>query len=73
MVKLRSNSGSGLSVINIVFKDNMPLNITRQLVAEKIKVAQENIPKEYEQANLIAPTTGLGEIYQYTIVPKKGY
>ena len=73
LVELRSTSRSGLSVITIVFKDNMPLNITRQLVAEKIKVAQENIPKEYGQPDLIPPTTGLGEIYQYVIVPKKGF
>lgn len=73
LVELRSTSRSGLSVITIVFKDNMPLNITRQLVTEKIKVAQENIPKEYGQPDLIPPTTGLGEIYQYVIVPKKGF
>ena len=73
LVELRSTSRSGLSVITIVFKDNMPLNITRQLVAEKIKVAQENIPKEYGSPDLIPPTTGLGEIYQYVIVPKKGF
>ncbi|NNV57799.1 CusA/CzcA family heavy metal efflux RND transporter [Limnovirga soli] len=73
LVELRSTSRSGLSVITIVFKDNMPLNITRQLVAEKIKVAQENIPKEYGQPDLIPPTTGLGEIYQYVIAPKRGY
>ncbi len=41
LVELRSTSRSGLSVITIVFKDNMPINITRQLVTEKIKVAQE--------------------------------
>lgn len=73
LVELRSTSRSGLSVITIVFKDNIPMNITRQLVAEKIKVAQENIPKEYGSPDLIPPTTGLGEIYQYVIAPKKGY
>lgn len=73
LVELRSTSRSGLSVITIVFKDNIPLNITRQLVTEKIKVAQENIPKEYGSPDLIPPTTGLGEIYQYIIVPKKGF
>jgi cobalt-zinc-cadmium resistance protein CzcA len=73
LVELRSTSRSGLSVITIVFKDDMPVNITRQLVSEKIKIAQENIPKEYGQPDLIPPTTGLGEIYQYVLVPKKGF
>jgi cobalt-zinc-cadmium resistance protein CzcA len=73
MVELRSTSRSGLSVITIVFKDDMPNNITRQLVAEKLKIAQEEIPKEYGTPNIVPPTTGLGEIYQYIIIPKKGY
>lgn len=73
LVELRSISRSGLSVITIVFKDNMPNNITRQFVTEKIKIATEQIPKEYGSPELAPPTTGLGEIYQYVIVPKKGF
>lgn len=73
LTELRSTSRSGLSVITIVFKDNTPINIARQLVAEKIKIAQEKIPKEYGVPDMIPPTTGLGEIYQYVLVPKKGF
>ena len=73
LVELRSTSRSGLSVITIVFKDNMPINIIRQLVAEKIKIGAEQIPKEYGTPEIVPPTTGLGEIYQYVIVPQKGY
>lgn len=73
LVELRSTSRSGLSVITIVFKDDMPINITRQLVAEKVKNAEEQIPKEYGSPDIVPPTTGLGEIYQYVIVPKKGF
>ena len=73
LVELRSTSRSGLSVITIVFKDGMPGNITRQLVTEKLKIAEEQIPKQYGTPDIVPPTTGLGEIYQYVIVPKKGY
>ncbi len=73
MVELRSTSRSGLSVITIVFKDNVPVNIARQRVDEKIKAATENIPKEYGTPDLVPPTTGLGEIFQYVLVPQKGY
>jgi Cu/Ag efflux pump CusA len=45
LVELRSTSRSGLSVITIVFKDNMPINIIRQLVAEKIKIGTEMLFK----------------------------
>jgi cobalt-zinc-cadmium resistance protein CzcA len=73
MVELRSTSRSGLSVITIVFKDNVPVNIARQRVDEKIKMATDNIPKQYGMPELLPPTTGLGEIYQYVLVPEKGY
>jgi cobalt-zinc-cadmium resistance protein CzcA len=73
MVELRSTSRSGLSVITIVFKDNVPVNIARQRVDEKIKTATDNIPKQYGTPELLPPTTGLGEIFQYTLVPQKGY
>ncbi len=73
MVELRSTSRSGLSVITIVFKDNVPVNIARQRVDEKIKTAIENIPKQYGTPELLPPTTGLGEIFQYVLVPQKGF
>lgn len=73
MVELRSTSRSGLSVITIVFKDKVPVNIARQRVDEKIKTAADNIPKEYGIPELLPPTTGLGEIFQYVLVPQKGY
>ncbi len=73
MVELRSTSRSGLSVITIVFKDNVPVNIARQRVDEKIKTATDNIPKQYGTPALLPPTTGLGEIFQYVLVPQKGY
>jgi len=67
LVELRSISRSGLSVITIVFKDNVPLYIARQQVAERIKSAEEHIPSQYGLPEMVPPTTGLGEIYQYTL------
>ncbi len=73
VVELRSTSRSDLSIITIVFKDKVPGNIARQLVSERLKIAEEELPKQYGTPELIPPTTGLGEIYQYTISYKKGY
>jgi cobalt-zinc-cadmium resistance protein CzcA len=67
LVELRSTSRSGLSVITIVFRDNIPVNITRQLVSERLQVAAEEIPKSYGTPEMNPPTTGLGEIFQYTL------
>lgn len=73
VVELRSTSRSGLSVITIVFKDKVPIHIARQQVSERLKIAEEDLQKDFGTPEIIPPTTGLGEIYQYTIAPKKGY
>lgn len=73
LAELRSISRSGLSVITIVFKDNMPVTTIRQWVAEKLKAAEEKIPRDYGIPDMVPPTTGLGEIFQYVLVPQKGY
>lgn len=73
LTELRSISRSGLSVITIVFKDNMPVTTIRQWVAEKLKAAGEKIPRDVGVPDMVPPTTGLGEIFQYVLVPRKGY
>jgi len=73
LTELRSISRSGLSVITIVFKDNMPVTTVRQWVAEKLKAAEEKIPRDYGVPDMVPPTTGLGEIFQYVLVTKKGF
>ncbi|MFZ1666536.1 MAG: CusA/CzcA family heavy metal efflux RND transporter [Flavobacteriales bacterium] len=67
VVELRSVSRSGLSVITVVFKDEVPLYLTRQLVAERITQVQAQIPPGYGTPEIAPPTTGTGEIYQYTL------
>ncbi|MBK7385131.1 MAG: CusA/CzcA family heavy metal efflux RND transporter [Flavobacteriales bacterium] len=67
LVELRSISRSGLSVITVVFTDHVPVNVARQLVAERITLAQANIPVGFGTPVISPATTGLGEIYQYTL------
>jgi cobalt-zinc-cadmium resistance protein CzcA len=43
--KIRSISSLGLSTVNIYFKDDMDIYLARQLVAERLKEAEENIPE----------------------------
>lgn len=70
--ELRSISRFGLSVVTVVFKDDMDIYFARQLINEKLKEAVENIPKGLGTPELAPVSTGLGEIYQYIIHPKKG-
>lgn len=71
--ELRSFSRFGLSVITIVFDDATDVYWARQQVTERLQQVQEQIPKGFGTPVLAPVTTGLGEIYQYTVRPKKGY
>ena len=70
--ELRSISRFGLSVITVVFKDKVDIYFARQLINEKLKEAEEKIPKGIGTPELAPVSTGLGEVYQYIIHPKKG-
>ncbi len=71
--EIRSISKFGLSVVTIVFTDEMGTYLPRQLIAEKIKSASEKIPVGFGTPQMGPITTGLGEIYQYTIEVKPEY
>ena len=73
VTEIRSVSRFGLSVVTIVFKDEMGIYKPRQLVQEKLNQVREKIPKKFGIPSMGPITTGLGEIYQYTIKPKVGY
>lgn len=65
--EVRSISKFGLSVVTLVFDESMGTYLPRQLVAEKIKIAAEEIPEGFGSPEIGPITTGLGEIYQYTL------
>ena len=67
VIEIRSVSKFGLSVVTIVFEDDMGTYLPRQLIAEKIKSAQEKIPAGFGTPSMGPISTGLGEIYQYII------
>ncbi len=71
--EIRSVSKFGLSVVTIVFDDDMGTYLPRQLIAEKIKSASESIPEGFGAPEMGPITTGLGEIYQYILDTKPGY
>ncbi len=73
VIELRSISRFGLSVVTIVFEDRMGTWLPRQLVQEKLAEVNEAIPAGFGEPFMAPITTGLGEIYQYTLVPEPGY
>ena len=71
--EMRSISRFGLSVITIVFEDDTDVYWARQQVAERLNAAKELIPESAGTPELAPVTTGIGEVYQYVLRPKKGY
>ncbi|HAZ10605.1 MAG TPA: CusA/CzcA family heavy metal efflux RND transporter [Candidatus Omnitrophica bacterium] len=71
-VKLvRSLSKAGLSQVVVVFKDNVDTYFARQIVFERLSSAKENLPPGFDP-ELGPISTGLGEIYQYTLEATSG-
>ncbi|MFD1095516.1 CusA/CzcA family heavy metal efflux RND transporter [Salegentibacter chungangensis] len=71
--EIRSISRFGLSVVTIVFEDDMGTYLPRQLVAEKLNEVKEEIPEGFGQPSMGPISTGLGEIYQYTLEVEEAY
>lgn len=67
VTEIRSISKFGISVITVVFEESLGTYLPRQLIAEKLKSASEKIPQSFGTPEMGPITTGLGEIYQYTI------
>ncbi|KIC62656.1 CusA/CzcA family heavy metal efflux RND transporter [Chryseobacterium taiwanense] len=71
--EIRSFSRFGLSLVTIVFEDNVDVYWARQQVAERLQQVQAVIPQGIGNPQLGPISTGLGEIFQYVIRPEKGY
>ncbi len=72
-VELRSISRLGLSVVTVVFKDDVDLYWARQQISERLIEAEASIPEGLTKPELAPISTGLSEIYQYTLHVKHGY
>ena len=69
LTEVRSVSKIGLCVITVVFEDNVDDYFARQLVFERLSGARDKLPAGVD-VQLGPISTGLGEIYQYTLVSK---
>ncbi len=67
VAEVRSLSKFGLSVVTVVFEDDVDIYFARQLVFARLAQARERIPEGLGSPQMGPITTGLGQIYQYTI------
>ena len=72
IIELRSISRLGLSVITVVFKDDVDVYWARQQLNERLKEAEEDIPAGLAKIELAPISSGLGEIFQYRLAVDKG-
>ncbi|HVT71945.1 MAG TPA: CusA/CzcA family heavy metal efflux RND transporter [Lacunisphaera sp.] len=69
LTETRSVSKIGLAAITIVFEDGVNDYFARQLVSERLQSVRESLPAGVD-VQLGPITTGLGEVFQYTLVSK---
>jgi cobalt-zinc-cadmium resistance protein CzcA len=65
--QIRSVSRYGLSAVSVTFRDNVNRYFARQLVNERLQQAIEQIPPQYGRPEMGPLTTGLGEVYHFTV------
>ncbi len=73
VTEIRSVSRFGLSVVTIVFNESAGTYLPRQLVSEALAEVKEKIPQGFGEPFMSPISTGLGEIYQYTLEVDPGY
>jgi cobalt-zinc-cadmium resistance protein CzcA len=64
LTDIRSFSKVGLSMITVVFKDDIDIYLARQVVLERVLEVQELLPPG-SSSQLVPNTTGLGEVFQF--------
>src|SRR5688500_15789759 len=71
MTEFRSLSKVGLSQVTMVFRDDVDIYRTRQLVSERLQSVLEDLPPGLTP-RLSPIATGLGEIFYYTLDYTRG-
>ena len=66
--EVRSISRYGLSIVTVVFEDDIEIMKARQYISEQLDIVKTDIPKEIGTPQMMPITTGLGEIYQYVLL-----
>jgi cobalt-zinc-cadmium resistance protein CzcA len=70
--EVRSLSKFGLSQVTVVFEEGTDIYFARQQVQERLQEAREQIPEGFGTPEMGPISTGLGEIFQYTIEADPG-
>jgi len=72
VTQVKSTSAFGMAVIYVYFEDDVDIYFARQIVAERLAKAAEEIPESDERPILGPITTGLGQIFIYYLTLEEG-
>jgi cobalt-zinc-cadmium resistance protein CzcA len=70
--EIRSVSLFGLSYVSVYFKDGTDIQAARRLVSEKLAEARTRIPEGYGEPVLGPNSSGLGQVFWYTVEAADG-
>jgi len=69
--EIRSISRTAVSAVTVVFEEGVDVWFARQMVSERLKLAENDIPHGYGRPELGPVSTGLGEIYEFYLASKQ--
>lgn len=69
--EIRSISKTGVSSVTVIFEDNVDIWFARQLVTERLKLADAEIPIEYGRPELSPVSTALGDIFEFVLTSNR--
>jgi len=65
--EIRSVSLFGLSYVSVYFEDSLDIYFARRLVMERLQEVSDRIPEGYGKPEMGPNTSGLGQVFWYTI------
>ena len=71
VAEIRSVSRTAVSAVTVIFQDGTETWFARQMVSERLKLAENDIPPGYGRPELGPVSTGLGEIYEFYLASKR--
>lgn len=64
---VRSLSRAGVSAVTIVFRDDVPLDLARERVAQRLPNARAVVPRFASPPEMGPASTGLGEVFHFVL------
>ena len=65
--EIRSITREGISTVTVIFDESVDVWFARQLVMERLRSIEADIPAQFGRPEMAPVSTGLGEIYQFVV------